>query len=71
MAGPGPTTRAARLQSALGDKVEDVYVENVAEDASAIPVIRGLAQQGCKLIFTTTSYGYMDQTIQVASEFPM
>ncbi len=53
----------------LGDKVETVYVENVNEDASAIPVIRDLAKQGCKLIFTT-SYGYMDQTIQVASEFP-
>jgi simple sugar transport system substrate-binding protein len=57
------------VDAALGDKVETVYVENVAEDASAIPVIRDLAQQGCKLIFTT-SYGYMDQTIQVASEFP-
>ncbi len=57
------------LEAALGDKVETVYVENVAEDASAIPVMRDLAQQGCKLIFTT-SYGYMDQTIQVASEFP-
>lgn len=53
----------------LGDKVETVYVENVAEDASAIPVIRDLAKQGCKLIFTT-SYGYMDQTIAVAKEFP-
>ena len=57
------------IDAALGDKVETVYVENVAEDASAIPVLRDLAQQGCKLIFTT-SYGYMDQTIQVASEFP-
>ncbi len=61
----------ARLQveKELGDKVETVYVENVQEDASAIPVIRDLAQQGCKLIFTT-SYGYMDQTIAVAKEFP-
>jgi basic membrane protein A and related proteins len=57
------------VESELGDKVETVYVENVAEDASAIPVLRDLAQQGCKLIFTT-SYGYMDQTIQVAKEFP-
>ncbi len=57
------------IDAALGDKVETLYVENVAEDASAIPVIRDLAQQGCKLIFTT-SYGYMDQTLQVASEFP-
>jgi simple sugar transport system substrate-binding protein len=57
------------LEAALGDQVETIYVENVAEDASAIPVMRDLAQQGCKLIFTT-SYGYMDQTVQVASEFP-
>ncbi len=56
------------VEAALGDKVETIYVENVAEDASAIPQIRDLAQQGCKLIFTT-SYGYMDQTIQVAGEF--
>ncbi|MCO6186042.1 BMP family ABC transporter substrate-binding protein [Rhizobium sp. L1K21] len=57
------------LESALGDKVETVYVENVPEDASATPIIRDLANQGCKLIFTT-SYGYMDQTIEVAKEFP-
>jgi simple sugar transport system substrate-binding protein len=53
----------------LGDKVQTVYVENVKEDASAIPVIRDLAQQGCKLIFTC-SYGFMDQTVAVAKEFP-
>lgn len=58
-----------QVEKELGDKVETVYVENVQEDASAIPVIRDLAQQGCKLIFTT-SYGYMDQTIAVAKEFP-
>jgi simple sugar transport system substrate-binding protein len=57
------------VDAALGDKVETIYVENVAEDASAIPVMRDLAQQGCKLIFTT-SYGYMDQTLTVAAEFP-
>ncbi|MBI1170123.1 BMP family ABC transporter substrate-binding protein [bacterium] len=57
------------VESELGDQVETIYVENVAEDASAIPVLRDLAQQGCKLIFTT-SYGFMDQTIQVAGEFP-
>lgn len=57
------------VDAALGDKVETIYVENVAEDASAIPVMRDLAQQGCKLIFTT-SFGYMDQTLEVAAEFP-
>jgi len=57
------------VEAALGDKVETIYVENVAEDASAIPVLRDLAQQGCKIIFGTT-YGYMDQMVQVAAEFP-
>lgn len=57
------------VDAALGDKVETVYVENVAEDASAIPIIRDLANQGCKLIFTT-SFGYMDATLKVAAEFP-
>jgi basic membrane protein A len=57
------------MESALGDKVESIYVENVAEDASAIPLISDLANQGCKLIFTT-SYGYMDQTLEVAAKFP-
>jgi len=57
------------IDAALGDKVETLYVENVSEDASAIPVMRDLVHQGCKLIFTT-SFGYMDQTIQVAKEFP-
>ncbi len=58
-----------QVNSELGDKVETIYTENVPEDASAIPAIRDLANAGCKLIFTT-SYGYMDQTVQVASEFP-
>ncbi len=57
------------IDEALGDKVETIYVENVAEDASATPLISDLANQGCKLIFTT-SYGYMDQTLEVASKFP-
>jgi len=58
-----------QVESELGGQVETIYVENVAEDASAIPVLRDLVHQGCKIIFTT-SFGYMDQTIQVASEFP-
>ncbi len=58
-----------QVESELGDQVETIYVENVAEDASAIPVMRDLVHQGCKIIFTT-SFGYMDQTIQVAKEFP-
>ena len=57
------------IVSALGDKVETIYTENVAEDASAVGAIRDLCNAGCKLVFTT-SYGYMDQTLQVAGEFP-
>jgi basic membrane protein A len=57
------------MVDALKGQVVASYVENVKEDASAIPILKDLAQQGNKLIFTT-SYGYMDQTIQVAKDFP-
>ena len=57
------------MVAALGGKVSADYVENVNEDQSATPVIRDLAKSGHKLIFTT-SFGYMDQTLAVAKEFP-
>ena len=57
------------LQTALGPRVETRYVENVAEGADAERVIRDLAQQGFKLIFTP-SFGYMEPTLKVAREFP-
>ena len=57
------------LADALKGQAVANYVENVKEDASAIPVMKDLAQQGNKLIFTT-SYGYMDQTIEAAKQFP-
>ena len=57
------------LEQALKGKVVTNYVENVKEDASAVPVMKDLAQQGNKLIFTT-SYGYMDQTLEAAKQFP-
>ncbi len=57
------------MVAAMGGRVTADYVENVNEDQSAIPVIRDLAKSGHKLIFTT-SFGYMDQTVQVAGEFP-
>ena len=53
----------------FGGKVVADYVENVNEDASATPVIKDLAAQGHKLIFTT-SFGYMDQTLEVAKDYP-
>ncbi len=57
------------MVAALGGKVTADYVENVAEDQSATPVLRDLAKSGHKLIFAT-SFGYMDQTLTVAKEFP-
>ena len=57
------------VQAALGDKVKTTFVENVAEGADAERVIRDLAQQGHKLIFTP-SFGYMEPTLKVAKDFP-
>jgi len=60
--------RKAMVDALKGQVVAD-YVENVKEDASAVPILKDLAQQGHKLIFTS-SYGYMDQTVEVAKQFP-
>lgn len=58
-----------QMEKALGDKVTTQYVESVPEGADAERVIRDLAQQGNKLIFTT-SFGYMNPTLRVARQFP-
>ncbi|MDN5843894.1 MAG: BMP family ABC transporter substrate-binding protein [Alcaligenaceae bacterium] len=58
-----------QMEKALGDKIKTQYVEDVPEGADAERVIRDLAQQGNKLIFTT-SFGYMNPTIKVAKQFP-
>ena len=57
------------VQAALGNRVETRYVENVPEGADAERVIRDLAQQGARIIFTP-SFGYMEPTLKVAREFP-
>jgi simple sugar transport system substrate-binding protein len=57
------------MEKALGSKVKSKVVENVPEGADAERVIRDLAQQGNKLIFTT-SFGYMNPTLKVAKQFP-
>jgi basic membrane protein A len=58
-----------QMQAALGDKVTTTFVEKVPEGADAERVIRDLASQGHRLIFTT-SFGFMNPTIKVAEEFP-
>jgi simple sugar transport system substrate-binding protein len=57
------------VDAALGKAVQTTYVENVAEGPDAERVIRDLARQGNKLIFTP-SFGYMEPTLKVAAEFP-
>lgn len=57
------------VQAALGNRVETRYVENVPEGPDAERVIRDLAQQGARIIFTP-SFGYMEPTLKVAREFP-
>ncbi|WP_137920980.1 BMP family ABC transporter substrate-binding protein [Hydrogenophaga sp. 2FB] len=57
------------VQAALGNKVETHFVENVPEGADAERVIRDLAQQGHRIIFTP-SFGYMEPTLKVARDFP-
>jgi simple sugar transport system substrate-binding protein len=57
------------VQAALGVQVKTSFVENVPEGPDAERVIRDLAQQGHKLIFTP-SFGYMEPTLKVAKDFP-
>lgn len=57
------------VESVLGDRVKTTYVENVPEGADAERVIRDLASQGHRLIFTP-SFGYMEPTLKVAKDFP-
>ena len=57
------------VQTALGAAVKTSFVENVPEGPDAERVIRDLAQQGHKLIFTP-SFGYMEPTLKVARDFP-
>ena len=57
------------VEAALGSRVKTSYVENVPEGADAERVIRDLARQGQRIIFTP-SFGYMEPTLKVAKEFP-
>lgn len=57
------------MEQELGDAVESVFVENVAEGPDCERVMRELVQAGCKLIFAT-SFGYGDYVIKIAQQFP-
>ena len=57
------------VDAKFGAKVKTSFVENVPEGADAERVIRDLASKGNSIIFTT-SFGYMEQTLKVAKQFP-
>ena len=57
------------VEKHFGDRVETIYQENVPEGADAERVMTTMAMQGADLIFTT-SFRYMDPTINVAKKFP-
>ncbi len=57
------------VEAEFGDAVETVFQENVPEGADAERVMTQMALAGADLIFTT-SFGFMDATINVAEKFP-
>ncbi len=57
------------VEAAFGSKVETAFIENVPEGPDAERIIRQYATDGYGMIFTT-SFGYMDPTVNVAKEFP-
>ncbi|MCF6444143.1 BMP family ABC transporter substrate-binding protein [Nereida sp. MMG025] len=57
------------VEDHFGDSVETVFQESVPEGADAERVMTQMALSGADLIFTT-SFGYMDPTINVAAKFP-
>ena len=57
------------VEEAFGSDVETTYLESISEGADAERVLTQLALSGHDLIFTT-SFGYMDSTINVARKFP-
>ncbi len=58
------------VEQHFGARVQTTVVTDVPEGPDAERVIRELAQQGNRLIFTT-SFGYAQPALRVAREFPM
>ena len=60
---------AMKMKEHFGDAIEVIEQESVPEGADAERVLTQMALSGADLIFTT-SFGYMDPTINVAGKFP-
>lgn len=56
-------------EAALGGQLKTTVVADVAEGPDAERVLRDLARQGNRLIFTT-SFGYTEPVLRVARDFP-
>ena len=56
-------------EARFGDRIETVYQESVPEGADAERAITQMVLGGAGLIFTT-SFGFMDATVNVAGQFP-
>jgi simple sugar transport system substrate-binding protein len=57
------------VEEHFGDAVETVYQESVPEGADATRAMTQMALSGADMIFAT-SFGYMDQVLEVAEQFP-
>ncbi|MEZ5714213.1 MAG: BMP family ABC transporter substrate-binding protein [Paracoccaceae bacterium] len=60
---------AVEMANHYGDKVELIEQESVPEGADAERALTQMALSGASIIFTT-SFGYMDPTLNVAKKFP-
>lgn len=60
---------ALEMQQHFGDAVELIEQESVPEGADAERALTQMALAGADIIFTT-SFGYMDATVNVAQKFP-
>ena len=58
-----------QVEEAYGDKVETIYVESVPEGPDAERVMHSMVREGVDIIFAT-SFGYMEQMLNVAKKFP-
>lgn len=60
---------AMEMAAHFGDAVEVIEQESVPEGADAVRAISQMALAGADIIFTT-SFGFMDATIEAAEKFP-
>lgn len=61
----------AKAAETFGDKIEVMQIEEIddADVEATNAAIENLVNAGCELIFTT-SYGYMDPTLEMAEKYP-